>query len=551
MLRSIQLENFKAFGQRTVIPLAPITLIFGQNSAGKSSILQSLNLLKQTRESRDADALLQPRTEKGFVDLGSFQEMLFDHDLNRKLSMRLEMELPSQRMKSGKFQPSYPGLDSVSLELEFTRPTPQEEVTLSRLALFQSELPVATFCPMETEEDQLKVIPPFFPFASPFFYRKDRHKTSRTIRAMKCSEVAESDLLWRTTLQRARKGWEKLAKGLQEARNAVASNNSRSTGLFFEEDKGEDRKRQTLKKIDNAIRFFSGEAADSQIIQWFREDQLGSVLGLDGFIPIFVTFSSGEPNIGYLLSRYSRRPGIPPDWFPNIPSLAVHAGMSADAVMSDLFPLGPFRKPAARLYIFTGTTPQDVGYEGHLLPDLLFRNTELVEETNQWLSRLGIDYELLIRPLRTDSTDLFEVRLRDKRRAKKVLVGLSDVGFGISQILPLVVQSLAGANQIITIEQPEVHIHPRLQADLGDLLIEAIKEPRKNQFIIETHSEHLALRLQRRVREKSLSHNDISVLYVSRGPNGAIVQPMRLDSEGDFMDDFPGGFFPERLHELR
>ena len=74
MLRSIQLENFKAFGQRTFIPLAPITLIFGQNSAGKSSILQSLNLLKQTRESRDVEALLLPRTENGFVDLGSFQE---------------------------------------------------------------------------------------------------------------------------------------------------------------------------------------------------------------------------------------------------------------------------------------------------------------------------------------------------------------------------------------------------------------------------------------------------------------------------------------------
>jgi predicted ATPase len=85
MLRSMQLENFKAFGQRTVIPLAPITLIFGQNSSGKSSILQSLNLLKQTRESRDVEALLLPRTENGFADLGSFQEMLFDHELKRTL----------------------------------------------------------------------------------------------------------------------------------------------------------------------------------------------------------------------------------------------------------------------------------------------------------------------------------------------------------------------------------------------------------------------------------------------------------------------------------
>ena len=63
MLRSMQLENFKAFGQRTIIPLAPITLIFGQNSSGKSSILQSLNLLKQTRESRDVEAL--PSSKNG------------------------------------------------------------------------------------------------------------------------------------------------------------------------------------------------------------------------------------------------------------------------------------------------------------------------------------------------------------------------------------------------------------------------------------------------------------------------------------------------------
>jgi predicted ATPase len=132
-----------------------------------------------------------------------------------------------------------------------------------------------------------------------------------------------------------------------------------------------------------------------------------------------------------------------------------------------------------------------------------------------------------------------------------VEVALSDAGSGISQILPFVVQSLAASDQIISIEQPEVHIHPRLQADLGDLLIEAIKEPRQNQFLIETHSEHLALRLQRRVREKKLSPDQISILYVSRGPNGATVQPLRLDEEGDFIDDFPGGFFPERLRELR
>ena len=259
----------------------------------------------------------------------------------------------------------------------------------------------------------------------------------------------------------------------------------------------------------------------------------------------------GEQGLDVILNRAMNRPGFRRDWSLDIGTSSVFAGRVVEQALGALFPLGPFRKPPSRWYIFTGTTPQDVGYEGHLLPDLLFRQRNLRENTNEWLRKLDIGYEIKIRHLGDRSSDLFELRLVDTRRKSPVEVGLSDVGFGISQILPLVVQSLAATDQIISVEQPEVHIHPRLQADFGDLLIEAIKEPRRNQFIIETHSEHLALRLQKRVREKTISPTDISVVYVSRGPNGATVQPLRLDEEGDFMDDFPGGFFPERLRELR
>ena len=149
------------------------------------------------------------------------------------------------------------------------------------------------------------------------------------------------------------------------------------------------------------------------------------------------------------------------------------------------------------------------------------------------------------------SGDLFEVRLIDTRRKEPVNVALPDVGFGISQLLPFVVQSLVSEKRIISIEQPEVHVHPKLQADLGDLLAEAIKKPRQNQFIVETHSEHLILRLQRLVREKKIKPDDVSVIYVSRGPEGAKSQRLRLDEEGDFIDEWPDGFFPERLRELR
>ena len=145
---------------------------------------------------------------------------------------------------------------------------------------------------------------------------------------------------------------------------------------------------------------------------------------------------------------------------------------------------------------------------------------------------------------------LIDTRRKERVNEEHVNVALPDVGFGISQLLPFIVQSLVPTNQIISIEQPEVHVHPKLQADLGDLLAETIKESSRKRFIIETHSEHLILRLQRLIRNKLLEPEDVSVIYVSRRPEGAKAERLHLDEDGDFIDDWPNGFFPERLREL-
>jgi predicted ATPase len=109
----------------------------------------------------------------------------------------------------------------------------------------------------------------------------------------------------------------------------------------------------------------------------------------------------------------------------------------------------------------------------------------------------GLPYNLkVLEPLMSNVQDL---SLYDKRT--NTLVSHRDVGIGISQVLPVLVSAYASKNKIVAIEQPEIHLHPALQAELGDVFIESALGENKNAFILETHSEHLVLRVMRRIRE--------------------------------------------------
>ncbi|MCL4519482.1 MAG: AAA family ATPase, partial [Thaumarchaeota archaeon] len=153
-----------------------------------------------------------------------------------------------------------------------------------------------------------------------------------------------------------------------------------------------------------------------------------------------------------------------------------------------------------------------------------------------------------------------ELVMLDTHYRPPVTVTHRDVGIGVSQVLPVLVYSYANRNKLIAIEQPEIHIHPKLQADLADVFIESALGERKNTFLLETHSEHLILRLLRRIRETTngtlsdprltLKPSDISVLYVLPDSAGSKVLEMKVTPDGDFEDDWPQGFFEERAEEL-
>jgi len=150
-------------------------------------------------------------------------------------------------------------------------------------------------------------------------------------------------------------------------------------------------------------------------------------------------------------------------------------------------------------------------------------------------------------------------RLLIQDKARSIKLAPQDIGVGISQVLPVVVAALHYKTGLLIIEQPELHIHPALQVALGDLFISQIQDG-GICFLLETHSEHLLLRLLRRIRETSeselppgkdpLKPDQLGVYYVEQGEKGISLARIRVDQEGEFIDRWPKGFFGERAEEL-
>jgi predicted ATPase len=138
--------------------------------------------------------------------------------------------------------------------------------------------------------------------------------------------------------------------------------------------------------------------------------------------------------------------------------------------------------------------------------------------------------------------------LRVKNETTKVQSSIADVGFGINQLFPVIVQCFyAPKGSLILVEQPEAHLHPRYQADVADFLIDVVDYG--NSVVVETHSEHLLLRLQRRIAEKKLSPKYVNIHYFDLDSKGTKPLAMQIDENGYFVGKIPEGFFEEGFRE--
>lgn len=221
-------------------------------------------------------------------------------------------------------------------------------------------------------------------------------------------------------------------------------------------------------------------------------------------------------------------------------------GKRIEYELNNLFYIGPLREWPRRLYPIKGTAPRDVGLRGEQSVDVLWvqsrkKSTKqrYIGEVNKWMKVFGIAAH--VAPKRVGGNN-YSVNLKDPYTGTEV--NFADVGFGASQVLPIIIEGIyADRGSMLLVEQPEIHLHPKAQADLADLLVHIVKEGGK-VLLVETHSEHLVARVQRRIAEGKLSKEDVAIYYCKPTQEGTKIQEIQLNEQGQFEGEgLPEGFF--------
>lgn len=440
MLTKLRIQNFKAWKDTGEIRLAPLTVFFGTNSSGKSSLGHLLLALKQTATSTDRRRALHTGDETSLIDLGTFVECLHRHDKTAALQFELEW----------------------SPAIEVRDPLP----------------PGTTF-----------------------------KGTALSLETTLSADAQEQPQVGRIVYE--------LRSGTDSVLSASLSRNK--SGAWALETKP--------YKLVHAV---------------------GRKWPLD------------DPDKFYRVSERSLAR------YQNADFLAEFA-LEVERNLGALSYLGPLRDHPHRNYTWSGNTPPDVGQKGELAIAAMLA----AKSAGRTLNRGGkqryqafdefIASELVslgvIDSFRVQSAGGKNYEVKIKTHGGLTEVALPDVGFGVSQILPALVEAFyCQPGSTVWMEQPEIHLHPQVQAELADRFITAIRakedgSPRGTQLIIETHSEHFLNRLQRRIAEETLTTNDVAIYFAKATSDGAELEELEVNEYGD-ITNWPDNFFGDEMGDV-
>jgi predicted ATPase len=220
--------------------------------------------------------------------------------------------------------------------------------------------------------------------------------------------------------------------------------------------------------------------------------------------------------------------------------------------LSQIHYLGPLRQPPEHTYLWAGDKPSNVGTRGERIVSAFLSaqadnpQHTVKQKVGEWLQKMGLIHSFRLAPL-SEEQRIYTLRVQQTPTSAEV--NITSVGFGVSQILPvLVLCYYVPEGSTLILEQPEIHLHPRVQADLADVLIDVVKN-RRIQIILESHSEYLLHRLQRRMAEEKLLPEDTALYFCRMGATSSEIEPLQVDEYGNILN-YPPDFFGDDMGDM-
>ena len=219
-------------------------------------------------------------------------------------------------------------------------------------------------------------------------------------------------------------------------------------------------------------------------------------------------------------------------------------------LFSRILYLGPLREHPRPRYTWAGDHPKGIGQAGEKAISALLsgriRHLSIDEQILSWLQRLELIDSYDLHPA-SDTRRDYEFLVKKYKDGPEVR--LTDVGFGVSQVLPvLTLCYYADEGSILILEQPEAHLHPKVQSELADVLIDVVKN-RNVQIILESHSAHLLHRLQRRIAEEDISADQTAFYFCQINDGTSEIERLKVDEYGNIRN-WPQNFFGDDMGDL-
>jgi hypothetical protein len=563
MIRSLRLGNFKAFAEPQDIPLRPLTLIFGPNSAGKSSIIHSLALAHHAMLTGELDTE-HTRIGGDAIDLGGFRQYVHRRDATKSVEWTVELDAAQFH---GRLAELVAPTSKIALQFLFGQQGGTSEVGVHVCTLLADGSPIlsmSTRGKSTLRVDRLDQTNPVF------------REVLRAIvlTSTTTDEIHEADFggLTEAVDSLVPDLSARLAPFLPRLEVRSTSDQELAQALLLPVSRG-NRERDLVQAVKIFLPRTLRDLVDGLSGQ--VEAALGKLryLGpLRSYPPRHLVFSANGDANWYAGGGHAwdviRRNGEVRDrvnrWLGDRERLQTPYQLSLKRLIpASHTDYALLQSLDEILRKFTG---KEVGDWSEFL--LSFTNREEDEPglTEYMLKSMSSAWDV------DAFSEVIKAKLLDPQLVEGwndlVLIDVRsgtvmthrDVGIGISQVLPVLVTAFASQELLIAIEQPEIHLHPALQAELGDVFLESALGANHNTLLLETHSEHILLRVMRRMRDTvdgnlpkgapEVHPDDVMVLYVEPDGPRSIVRQMPMNERGELVKAWPGGFFEEGLKEV-